>query len=67
MEMRLVKRFVNILAFHIFTDFPVALVVAALWFLVFLRARCAFSSLFVANMPEQVSRLDQSAATNAGD
>ena len=40
---------VNILAFHIFMDpagLPAAVVAAALWFVVFLRVRSAFSSVF---------------------
>jgi len=48
---------VNILGFHIFMStkgLPVALVVAALWLIVFVRVRSAFAGVFVQKLPERV-------------
>jgi hypothetical protein len=45
---------VNILGFHIFmstTNLPLALVVTALWSIVFFRVRSAFSGVFVERVP----------------
>ena len=48
---------VNILGFHIFmstTNLPLALVVTALWLIVFFRVRSAFSGVFVQIISEEV-------------
>ena len=45
---------VNILGFHIFMstmNLPLALLVAALWLIVFFRVRSAFSGVFVETVP----------------
>jgi len=45
---------VNILGFHIFmstTNLPLALLVTALWLIVFFRVRSAFSGVFVERVP----------------
>ena len=45
---------VNILGFHIFmstTNLPLALLVTALWLIVFFRVRTAFSGVFVERVP----------------
>jgi len=50
---------VNILGFHIFmstTNLPLALVVTALWLIVFFRVRSAFSGVFVQTVREKVSK-----------
>ena len=50
---------VNILGFHIFmstTNLPLALVVTALWLIVFSRVRSAFSGVFVQRVREKVSK-----------
>ena len=50
---------VNILGFHIFmstTNLPLALLVTALWLIVFFRVRSAYSRVFVRRVTEEVRR-----------